>query len=70
MRRILLLLLVAFTANADVVLDQEQPLIEPAHGAEARPDVTAGISGRLVEVHVPVASLMIRAARYSECSGT
>jgi hypothetical protein len=64
MRRILLLLLVAFTANADVVLDQEQLLIEPAHGGRAiggaseqklAQTVTAGISGRLVEVHVPVA---------------
>ena len=64
MRRILLLLVLACTANADVVLDQEQPLIEPAHGTRAlggateqklAQSVTAGISGRLVEVHVPVA---------------
>ena len=63
MRRVLLLLVLAFTANADVVLDQEQPLIEPAAGRRAiggpseqqlAQTVTAGISGRLVEVHVPV----------------
>lgn len=63
MRRILLLLLFAFTANADIVLDQEQPFIEPAHSVRAiggsveqklAQTVTAGISGRLVEVHVPV----------------
>ena len=64
MRRILLLLVLAFTANADIVLDQQQPLIEPAHGDRAvggdveqklAQIVTTGISGRLVEVHVPVA---------------
>jgi hypothetical protein len=60
MRRILLLLVVAFNASADVVLDQEQPLVEPAHGVRAVGEklaqtVTASVSRRLVEVHVPVA---------------
>jgi hypothetical protein len=64
MRRSLLLLILAFTANADIVLDQQQPLIELAHGTrpiggameqKLAQTVTAGVSGRLVEVHVPVA---------------
>ena len=66
MRRLSLVLVffLAFSANAEVVLDQEQPLIEPAHGLQAvggtmeqklAQTVTAGISGRLVEVHVPIA---------------
>lgn len=62
--RIWLFLILASTANAGIVLDQQQPLIEPAHVTRAiggaseqqlAQTVTAGISGRLVEVHVPVA---------------
>lgn len=64
MRRLLPILVLAFAANAEIVLDQEQPLIEPAHGLQAlggiteqkiAQTVTAGLSGRLVEVHVPAA---------------
>lgn len=62
MKKLALLLSLAFSANADVVLDQEQPVVAtyaPVPIGGTRGDLvaqvfTAGVAGRLTQVELPV----------------